>query len=466
MLAVVDTLIEIGDTTEDWNVRKAWLNSVLNELWTARGPYPGFPSVLEALGLHNLVSSYMSLTNDEDMKTYRDDVRSFLDRKIDKVAGNAFSKSDLRIIRREYQLMGKIAADFALDVLSRFDLSASQVKAILDEGRENVSITASIEQMAKNPYIIFEQYRGYDSDDTIPFYRIDNGVIPSPEYGVEEIFDAGAIERLRAFCVDELNKIAAHSFGKAEMLLQSINARLDRMPEWKRYMFKLAHFGIDRDILDEALVQKTDDENTLYLYLKEVYEDERAVEKALRELADRPDIPLRMAITPDSFKKELRISGSPLEKKVPDQYDAILDNQANICMKIFAKPLCVLSGAAGTGKTTVIKASHIYYIVCEHSTEKDSLHDYEVTKYWNTAQGKSNLMSYHKRMKNSVALKRVYILDINNSNKEYLSQFKQGINSNGKPREPKIMIEQDNLLIMTFQINLKTCRFRYYSYPV
>ena len=356
LLAVVDTLIEIGDTTEDWNVRKAWLNSVLNELWTARGPYPGFPSVLEALGLHNLVSSYMSLTNDEDMKTYRDDVRSFLDRKIDKVAGNAFSKSDLRIIRREYQLMGKIAADFALDVLSRFDLSASQVKAILDEGRENVSITASIEQMAKNPYIIFEQYRGYDSDDTIPFYRIDNGVIPSPEYGVEEIFDAGAIERLRAFCVDELNKIAAHSFGKAEMLLQSINARLDRMPEWKRYMFKLAHFGIDRDILDEALVQKTDDENTLYLYLKEVYEDERAVEKALRELADRPDIPLRMAITPDSFKKELRISGSPLEKKVPDQYDAILDNQANICMKIFAKPLCVLSGAAGTGKTTVIKA--------------------------------------------------------------------------------------------------------------
>ena len=89
--------------------------------------------------------------------------------------------------------------------------------------------------------------------------------------------------------------------------------------------------------------------------------------------------------------------------------------------------------------------SHIYYIVCEHSTEKDSLHDYEVTKYWNTAQGKSNLMSYHKRMKNSVSLKRVYILDINNSNKEYLSQFKQGINSNGKPREPKIMIDQDNL---------------------
>lgn len=89
--------------------------------------------------------------------------------------------------------------------------------------------------------------------------------------------------------------------------------------------------------------------------------------------------------------------------------------------------------------------SHVYYIVCEHSTEKDSLHDYEVTKFWNTAQHKPNLMSYSSRMKNNVRLKRVYILDINFSNREFLTKFKQGINSNGKPRAPKIMIEQDNL---------------------
>ena len=89
--------------------------------------------------------------------------------------------------------------------------------------------------------------------------------------------------------------------------------------------------------------------------------------------------------------------------------------------------------------------SHVYYIVCEHSTEKDSLHDYEVTKFWNTIQKKDNLMSYSARMKNRVQLKRVYILDINYSNREYLARYKQGLNSNGKPRKPKIMIEQDNL---------------------
>lgn len=89
--------------------------------------------------------------------------------------------------------------------------------------------------------------------------------------------------------------------------------------------------------------------------------------------------------------------------------------------------------------------SHVYYIVCEHSTEKDKDHDFEVTKYWNTAQKKDDLMSYSNKMKNNIKLKKVYILDINYSNHEYLTMFKQGLNSNGKPREPKIMIEQDNL---------------------
>ena len=188
LIAVVDTLIEIGDDTEDWNKRKAWLNSVLNELWTARGPYPGFPSILESLGLHTFVSSYIGLTFDNEMKEYRIAVREFLEGNRDDVQGMTLSKSDMKKIRREYQLLDDDTADFMFEILSRFDLRADQVCSIVSEDRENVSITASIAEMKENPYIIFEQYIGYDSDDVIPFYRIDNGVIPSPEYGIEYIY--------------------------------------------------------------------------------------------------------------------------------------------------------------------------------------------------------------------------------------------------------------------------------------
>lgn len=98
--------------------------------------------------------------------------------------------------------------------------------------------------------------------------------------------------------------------------------------------------------------------------------------------------------------------------------------------------------------------NHIFYIVCEHGTIKDSERNYEVTHYWNQVQGKADLMSYSKRMKNQVILKKMYILDINSSNKDYLSKFKQGINSNGKLRAPKIMIERDNLnKFILFEMN-------------
>ena len=91
------------------------------------------------------------------------------------------------------------------------------------------------------------------------------------------------------------------------------------------------------------------------------------------------------------------------------------------------------------------KNGHVYYIVCEHFTKKDSEYGNVVTRYWNTVQNKDNLLSYAKKMKYSVTLSKAYILDINNRNKEYLSMFRQGINSDGKPRAPKIMIEQNNL---------------------
>ena len=88
--------------------------------------------------------------------------------------------------------------------------------------------------------------------------------------------------------------------------------------------------------------------------------------------------------------------------------------------------------------------NHIYYVVCEHDTMKDSECNYEVTFFWNKAQEKDNLMSYSKKMKNSVELTHAYIFDINRENKQFLKKFGQGVNSNGKPRKPKIMIEQDN----------------------
>ena len=96
-----------------------------------------------------------------------------------------------------------------------------------------------------------------------------------------------------------------------ETILERSNARIDRLPEWKRYVYRMQNFEVETEILDGAIKRKKDDNGILYLYLREVYEDERTVEEILKNLADRPDITLKMAITPEKFKErrkdEIRI---------------------------------------------------------------------------------------------------------------------------------------------------------------
>lgn len=106
------------------------------------------------------------------------------------------------------------------------------------------------------------------------------------------------------------------------------------------------------------------------------------------------------------------------------------------------------SGIQGNDYETIMKlleTQSIYYIVANHETEKDSDHNYEVTKFWNTVQNKKDLMSYSNKMKYRVKIKSYYVLELNKYNKQYIDVFNQGKNSDGSPRNPKISISMKNL---------------------
>ncbi|MEA1987411.1 MAG: hypothetical protein U9N76_07985, partial [Candidatus Marinimicrobia bacterium] len=91
-----------------------------------------------------------------------------------------------------------------------------------------------------------------------------------------------------------------------------------------------------------------------------------------------------------------------------------------------------------------------WYIVLNHKTTMDSNKSYVVTKFWNKKQNKSDLLSYSSKMKNSVELSNLEILEINEYNQNYLSEFKQGKNSDGSIRNVKIKISSK--LIHNFRI--------------
>lgn len=93
----------------------------------------------------------------------------------------------------------------------------------------------------------------------------------------------------------------------------------------------------------------------------------------------------------------------------------------------------------------VISKSNLYYVVCNHDTIKDQDCNYEVTIFWNKLRKKEDTHSYGKKMKNSIIITDYQILDINKYNKKYLKVFNQGVNSNNKPREPKISINKKDI---------------------
>src|SRR5260370_15175750 len=188
------------------------------------------------------------------------------------------------------------------------------------------------------------------------FNKIDHGVYASPELGGDFLFrDADDGRRLRSLCVEQLKRVDKDCFIDASQLIHAINQGLSFLPEWKRHQFTEQYLEVEKEVLLDALTLR-EENGRKYLYLKTIFEAERSIEKQIRALASRPDISFKKPLTESHWHTYLYNEASPLAVQNPTQYDEVIREQVQVCQKIFVRPICVLSGAAGTGKTTVIKA--------------------------------------------------------------------------------------------------------------
>lgn len=73
-------------------------------------------------------------------------------------------------------------------------------------------------------------------------------------------------------------------------------------------------------------------------------------------MAGRKDIRFKSPVTLDHWRNYLTESKSPIAQREPEEYRKVIDSQAAVSQGVFVKPISVICGAAGTGKTTVIKA--------------------------------------------------------------------------------------------------------------
>lgn len=357
-LAKIRLLKEIGDSSEDWSIREEWLLQTIAKLWTHRGLYPGLLKALDAAGAGALIDGAKSLCLDKGHEYAHATAFEAIEGTKDNVLTAALDPTERKRISRSWKLLDEGARKLLRDVLPRIDLSKDAMSAIaLPENRENCGIAASAEEIISNPYILSEQYCGDSPEDRIGWSVIDRGVLPAPEVGGKPLADVQYNDerRFRALCVEHLRREPNHTFRFSRDLVVEITERMDRLPAWKQAQFTERYFEVDAEFLSGALFLDTV-EPGLAVYLKIVHEDERSVASVLSELASRPDIDLRRPVTTTDWTSWIRKDGSALATKGGEQYASAVQEQVETCERLFRHPLSVVTGAAGTGKTTVIEA--------------------------------------------------------------------------------------------------------------
>jgi exodeoxyribonuclease V alpha subunit len=356
-LAKVRFLKDIGDSTEDWGVRETWLLKTISELWRHRGLYPGLLKALKLIGAAPLIDRVKQLYVQEGHEKAHAAAFAVLESGQENVLTKGIDAADRKKIARNWKLLEDGTRLLLREVLPRLDLTLEAMAAIASEKRTDCGITASAQEIAANPYLIAEMYCGVDATDRVPWSTIDRGVLPSPELGGKPLADVDFNDerRFRALCAEHLRREPKHSFRLAKDLIVEIAQRMDRLPSWKQAEFNERYFTVDADFLSGALTLRPT-ELGLAVYLKSVFEEERLVEATLGELASRPEIDLRRPVTASDWSSWVYKADSPLATKAASDYEDATREQAEVCERLFRLPLSVVTGPAGTGKTTVIEA--------------------------------------------------------------------------------------------------------------
>lgn len=353
-IEIADYLRSIGDKSENWTKRLEWLNGLVAELWQNRGLYPGLANVLRMVGLSEVVAHYHKLSKKGQGDGFRDVVVTWLNGDTDSLPGVKIA-ADAAKVRKQWMRRTNEERRLLADILPRFDLPLEQMETLLSEKRAEHGLDVDLEEIAENPYLLSERYVGKNPKDVIPFACIDNGVFPSLELGGSFLLEQEDPLRLRALCVDRLKYETKHTFMTCEQLMQDVKKKLNALPSWKAASFTERDIELERETFEPAVFLRREGKKN-YAYLRTVYDAEREIEKRVNELVRLPDITFKSPITEEHWTDFLYDVESKLARVESEKYGQAISAQAKICAQVFNKPVSVIYGSAGTGKTTIIKA--------------------------------------------------------------------------------------------------------------
>ena len=338
-----------GIVAGDWDKKLYWLNDILAEVWSNRGAFPGLGCVLENLDFaKGTAFQHQVLTNlpkkDINPLEY---VIDMLEETQPREKGHYFEglvKASLK-----WKLLTDDKKEL-LKLLSRFELSRDQIERIIKEDlRKKSGFKINIQRIIDNPYLLYEDDRGTKDSDPIALETIDHGMIPDGD--------------ARVFIDDEINPDDNRRVRSvATSVLRSSSDNGDTVLPFDEMIIRVYDFFAerrsckpDRDII---LAQTNFYEETLWL---ETDTDPQLVAlKKLRRQEKKLSTIIQRRIKRNNVIEEGEIDWSTALKKEygnpENEREKSAINEKTIALQVlYNQRISVLTGGAGTGKTSAIK---------------------------------------------------------------------------------------------------------------
>ncbi len=342
-----------------WVEASAWLDQQLNRLWRLRGPFPGFGSALTAfLGDRGTLIAYeigvecTTENNDGNVDPWPTFERIMHDpetapQAVREHVGEGFARAWRSMTAQRREL---------LKLLSRFSLTSYQAKRFfIDEGCSNDVDAASL---IDNPYLLYELDRA--ESDSIPVTAIDRGMLPGtavlkahPLPQRSRLTDKVDQRRVRALVVAALEQ-GAEVHGHTLLPRTVLSSYIGSMPletdcpVGPEVLAGLREFA--KGVVESVTMA---DDTTGYQLWRLVETAElvrRTVQKRVGARSQRHHCSYDFAAVVNKSLGDLPDDSEDAEIEVKARYE-----KAAALEEVFSSRLCVLVGAAGTGKTTLLK---------------------------------------------------------------------------------------------------------------
>lgn len=364
----------------DWDLKEKWLSDVLAVTYKERSSYPGIVALLDCLRFKNAMVFFNEVLKNKEKEGV--DIKDYVLRLLNNKVTEKGYETAIKKARKYWRTYSREEQSFMLNILSLIDLRPTvtfesekgtevivknQAGKIMDEDREVIAgIKSPIEALAKNPYLICEEYRGEEPDDFITFDRVDAAFFPNEAYYKLDAslkIDRNDPRRVRARIIQILKSQISNGncFLNINHVIEMLNKSDDLA---QKISVTMRDLKAEKEFFSEKLFWK-EVEGQTYLYLKEIHEMEELIEGRIRDLIKKKKRPsprvnwTKLLKRPDDSKFPPEVL-----KKVWKEKSSALEN-------CFENSFSVITGVAGSGKTTLLET--LIKTICR--VEKTSLKD-------------------------------------------------------------------------------------------